>query len=261
MITLKTSREIALMEEGGQVLGRILEELLNLAQPGVKLTEIETRAEELIQQKGGTPSFKTVEGYNWATCLCVNQMVVHGIPTEYPLKEGDLLTVDIGMLYRGWHTDTAWTKIIRCQASDAGHQADDEKEQFLKIGEEALQKAVSSSQVGNRVGQISSVIQSTVESAGYQIVKSLVGHGIGNKLHEPPQIPGFLKGRLEDTPLVEPGMTLAIEVIYAMGSGAIIYENDDGWTLSTRDRSLAAVFEHTIAATSSGPVVLTKPRI
>ena len=245
----KTQTEIASMKEGGKRLGNILQKLLDAAHVGVSLHAIEAMADDLITKAGGTASFKTVKGYRWATCLCVNEVVVHGIPTAYELKDSDVLTIDVGMMYEGLHTDTAWTKIISRQQ---------EKEKFLKIGEEALWNAVDPARVGNRIGHISRTIQTIIEGAGYSIVTSLVGHGVGRELHEPPQIPGFLKGTIENTMLLEEGMTIAIEVIYAMGGGAIVYDNADGWTLATRDRSLSAVFEHSIAITRDGPLILTK---
>lgn len=247
-------KKLAAMREGGQKLARILEDLLTRADAGVTLLSLEERAQKLIEDTGGSPSFQTVKGYKWATCLCVNEVVVHGIPSEYLLKDGDLLTIDIGLLYKGFHTDTAWTKVIRHQTSDIRRQT----EKFLKIGEEALYKAIAQARLGNRVGHISKVIQEAIEGAGYSIVKSLVGHGVGRRLHEVPQIPGFLTGDIDNTLPLVPGMTIAIEVIYAQGDGRVVYDNDDGWSIATADRSLSAVFEHTLVITAKEPVVLTK---
>lgn len=252
----KTQTEIASMKEGGKRLGNILQKLLDAEHVGVSLHALEVMADDLITKAGGAASFKTVKGYRWATCLCVNEVVVHGIPTAYELKDGDVLTIDIGMIYEGFHTDTAWTKEVKNQNSKV--KSSEEKEKFLKTGEEALWKAINQARVGNRIGHISRTIQTIIEGAGYSIVKTLVGHGVGRELHEPPQIPGFLKGTIEDSMLLEEGMTIAIEVIYAMGGGAIVYDNADGWTLATRDRSLSAVFEHSIAITRDGPLILTK---
>lgn len=250
MITPKTPEEIAIMAEGGAKLGAILQKLLDKAQPGVMLMDIEMLADQLIRQEGGEASFKTVKGYKWATCLCVNDVVVHGIPTEYVLKDGDFLTIDVGMLYKGFHTDTAWTKCIGSQ--------NEETRKFFETGEDALWKAIAQARVGNRIGHISQTIQKIVEGAGYGIVKTLVGHGVGRELHEAPQIPGFLKGPIEATPEIVKDMTIAVEVIYAMGSGAVLYSNDDGWSIGMRDGSLASVFEHSLAITAHDPLVLTK---
>lgn len=250
MIHIKTPEEINLMREGGKKLGLILEDLLAFSQEGVVLTDVERHANELIDTSGGAASFKTVRGYKWATCLNVNEVVVHGIPTQYVLKGGDILTIDIGLLYKGFHTDTAGTKIIGSSKKN---------EEFLNTGRLALERAIGQAKAGNRIGNISKVVQETIEGAGYSVVKTLVGHGIGRELHEEPQIPNFLKGAIEHTLPLQEGMTLAIEPIYAMGRGEIVYENTDGWTLATRDRSLTSVFEHTLAITGDGPVVLTKP--
>jgi methionyl aminopeptidase len=248
MIHIKTPEEIIIMREGGKKLGTILEDLLAFSQPGVVLMDIEKRACELIEKSGASASFKTVPGYSWATCLNVNEVVVHGIPTSYALRDGDVLTIDIGLLYKGFHTDTAGTKIIGSSKKN---------EEFLRIGKLALERAIEQARIGNRIGDISKVVQETIEGAGYSIVKSLVGHGIGRDLHEEPQIPNYLRGAIENTLPLKEGMTIAIEPIYAAGHGEIIYENTDGWTLATRDRSLTSVFEHTLAITAKGPCVLT----
>jgi methionyl aminopeptidase len=253
MNSSKTSEKLIAMREGGQKLARILEDLLARADRGVTLLFLEERAQKLIKDTGGSPSFQTVSGYTRATCLCVNEVVVHGVPSPYVLQEGDLLTIDVGLLYKGFHTDTAWTKII-----GEGKAEGIEKEKFLKVGEEALWKAIKEARPGNRVGHISQTIQRIIEKAGYSIVKSLVGHGVGRQLHEEPQVPGFLRGDIAGTALLTPGMTIAVEVIYAQGDGRVIYENDDGWSIATRDQSLSAVFEHTIAITESEPIVLTQ---
>ncbi|MBI3576431.1 type I methionyl aminopeptidase [Candidatus Gottesmanbacteria bacterium] len=258
MNAVKTSDELVMMREGGQKLGRILEQLLNLAIPGGNLLHIESEAQRLIKEAGGTPSFQTVAGYEWATCLCINEAVVHGVPKDYILKAGDVLTIDVGILYKGFHTDTAWTKLIQNSNPPAGGQNYEEKEKFLKIGEEALWKAIAQVKAGNRVGHISKVIQEAIEGAGYGIVRTLVGHGVGIELHEAPQIPGYLRIPIEETLELLAGMTIAVEIIYAMGSGAVEYPNDDGWTIATKDRSLSAVFEHTVAITAGEPELLTK---
>lgn len=256
MIHLKTREEIAVMHEGGRKLGVILEDLLAYSTPGVVLMDIEKRACELVEKAEVIASFKTVPGYKWATCLNVNEVVVHGIPTNYVLRDGDILTIDMGVLYKGFHTDMAGTKIVQSEKFKV--KSYEEKERFLKAGQLALERAIETAKVGNRIGHISKVVQETIEGAGYSIVKSLVGHGIGRELHEEPQIPNYLKGAIENTLPLQEGMTIAIEPIYAEGSGEIVYENTDGWTMATRDRSLTSVFEHTLAITSNGPCVLTK---
>ena len=254
MIHRKTKEEIAVMFEGGQKLGTILNTLVSFAQPGIKLTEIEKYANDLIDKSGGTASFKTVQGYHWATCLCVNEVVVHGIPTPRILKDGDMLTIDIGLVFGGFHTDTAWSKIVGVDSSPDKQK----KEQFLRVGQEALSRAINLAKIGNHIGDISASTERIIEGAGYGIVKSLVGHGVGHELHEDPQVPNYLRGSIENSYPFQGGETIAIEPIYTMGNSSVVYENDDGWTIATRDRSLAAVFEHSLAVTQDGPLVLTK---
>lgn len=243
------------MTEGGAMLGGILQDLLDMAQPGVALQDIESLAQKRIREAGGTPSFMTVEGYKWATCLCVNDVIVHGIPTERILKEGDVCTIDVGMVYEGFHTDTAWTKVVQ----GTQKAVNGELQTFLDIGKQALREAISQARVGNRVGHISKAIQNTIEGAGYGVVKTLVGHGVGEQLHMPPQIPGILKGPIEKTPEITDGMGLAIEVIYSLGNPAVWYVNDDGWSIATRDGSVSAVFEQTILVRHGSPPAEVTP--
>ncbi len=247
--------KIHAMTEGGQKMGTILKELMDVSKPGVNLLQIEALAQKRIKEAGGVPSFPTVEDYQWATCLCVNEVIVHGIPVDRVLVDGDLFTVDIGMIYKGYHTDTGWTKIV----TDNPETINKKNAEFLRVGEEALWKAIDQARVGNRIGHISKTIGDIVQGAGFGIVKSLVGHGVGTELHEPPQIPGFLRGSVEHTLPLVAGMTIAIEVIYTMGKPEVYYPNDDGWSIATRDGSLTAVFEHTVEVTADQPNVLTKP--
>ncbi len=242
------------MREGGRRLGEILQKLLAFARPGVSLLAIEKYANDLIDASGGTSSFKTVKGYRWATCLCVNEVVVHGIPTPYILRDGDILTIDTGLIFQGLHTDTAWTKIV---GSDDSPEAA-AKRRFLEVGERALQRAIELVKVGTHIGDISESTQAIIEGAGYSIVKSLVGHGVGCDLHEDPQIPNYARGDKKNTYQFRGGETVAIEPIYARGGGAVVYENDDGWTLAMKDRSWAAVFEHSLAILPEETIVLTK---
>jgi methionyl aminopeptidase len=257
MISVKSPKEIAAMREGGKKIWGVLQMLLSESVVGMKLQTIEDHAQEYIKKEGGTPSFSTVRGYSWATCLCVNDQVVHGIPNEYVLQEGDVLTIDIGMVYKGMHTDTAWTKLITSKNEASFTEEYKKKSRFLQVGIEALEKSIGVAQAGNRVGHISQMTEKTITEAGYDVVRSLTGHGVGRKLHEEPLIPEYLDKPIERTPLLTPGMTIAIEVIYAMGKGAIVYANRDGWTLSTKDHSLSAVFERSIAINEGETTVLT----
>jgi methionyl aminopeptidase len=241
------------MIEGGRLLGSILELLLKEVAPGITLAQIEEKANRLIIEAGGQPSFKLVKGYHWATCICINEEVVHGIPTNYIIKDGDIVTIDIGMLYQGYHTDTASTVIAGKLRNDNHKTVSD----FLASGQKALARAIKAATPGHRIWDISRSMEEVIRSGGYEPVRSLVGHGIGRELHEAPQIPCFTKGSRERTLKLETGMALAIEVIYAQGCGEVVYGNDDGWTIATRDGSLSAVFEHTIIV-GEVPKVLTK---
>ncbi|EKD67391.1 MAG: hypothetical protein ACD_48C00435G0005 [uncultured bacterium] len=250
MNIIKTPEEINSMRAGGKKLGTILKELLFMSTVGVNLLDLEKHAKKRVQEEGGQPSFTTVEGYPFVTCLCINEEVVHGMPRNDSLCDGDILTIDIGMIYQGLHTDTASSICIGMK--------DDKKELFLKTGEIALEKAIEAAIAGNRVGDISYAIQTTIEAAGYHVVADLTGHGVGRVLHEEPMIPEYVRGDIARTSLLSSGMTLAIEVIYAMGKGSICYKSDDGWTLESKDRSLTATFEHTIAIGEQKSDVLTE---
>lgn len=256
MVTIKNKAEIKIIEEGGRLLGNILSALLQKAHPGIYTQDLDKIAHGLIKKTGGTPSFKTVNGYQWSTCMSVNDEVVHGIPDDL-LKNGDILCIDIGLLYKGFHSDCAWTIKIKDKKGELSNSREKEIDKFLATGREALDKAIKKAKEGNRVGHISKTIQETIEGRGYSIVKSLVGHGVGKRLHEDPQIPGFLDRDILDTPLLKEGMTLAIEVIYNEGNDEVVYKNSDGWTIVTADGSLSAVFEHTIVITNKGPKILT----
>lgn len=253
MIHKKTPQEIEIMRDGGKRLGNVLQQLLEIAQPGVSLVEIDKKASELIASYDAVPSFTTVKGYKWPTCLCVNENVVHCIPTKRILQDGDVLTIDVGLIYKGFHTDTAWTKIVGTDTS----AEKESKEKFLQVGQQALSEAIKLATIGTHIGSISASTQQIIESAGYSIIKSLVGHGVGKELHEDPQVPNYVRGDYRNTYQFAGGETIAIEPIYVMGKPNVVYENSDGWTIATRDRSLAAVFEHSIAITENGPIVLT----
>lgn len=263
-MTIKTQSEIKIIAQGGKLLANILSALLKKAKAGVYTKDLDIMAQNLINKTGGTASFTTVNGYKWATCMCVNDEVVHGIPDDL-LKEGDILCIDIGLLYKGFHTDTAWTIPIKNPKSLPGRQTgkiqnpkEKKIDKFLFAGRVALNKAIKEARAGNRVGHISKAIQETIENNGYSVVRSLVGHGIGRNLHEDPQIPGFVDRPLLDTPKLVEGMTLAIEVIYNEGKPEVVYKNNDGWTIVTKDGSLSAVFEHTILVRKEMPLILTK---
>jgi len=246
MIPIKTAKEIGLMREGGRKLAGVLDQVLRAVKPGVSLKELDQLAESLVKKQGGKPSFKMVKGYHWATCININQGVVHGVPGNYRLRNGDFVSVDIGMFYKGLHTDMARTIPVQTK-----------NDIFLKTGEKALKKAIKATKPGNRVGHISKAIEKEIKKAGFSPVKALTGHGVGKKLHEDPQIPCFLKGKIERTSQLKLGMTLAIEVIYTQGKPDVVLA-PDGWTVKTADGKLAGLFEDTVVVTAKGGKVLTK---
>src|SRR3989339_266632 len=250
MVNLKTDNEIEVMAEGGRRLKLVVKDLLPLIKPGISTKEIDDKAEELIHAQGGKSSFKTVSGYSFSTCTPINEQIVHTKPSSRTLKEGDVLTLDIGMLYKGWHTDYATTKVV------SGQNKDVIINRFLKIGEETLYQAIKEAKIGNRIGEISEVIEKNITNNGYFIIKELTGHGIGKKLHEDPFVFGFVDKPIEKTLLINKGLVIAIEIIYGMGTGEMIYEKDN-WSIITKDQSVSACFEHTIAVTDQGPVILT----
>ena len=246
------------MEEGGKILSEVLWEVLDEIKPGVSEIELDRLAEDLIFKKGAYPAFKKVEGYSHATCISTNSVVVHGIPTDYRLKEGDIVGVDCGILYKGFNTDMSETiRVSTNNRQQLTAKKEDKIGKFLETGKKALTLAIKQAVVGNRIGHISKAIQDTVEEGGYSVVRSLIGHGIGRKLHEEPEIPGFLDKKIENTPRLSQNMTIAIEVIYNMGKPDVVYSEGDNWTIKTEEGSLSGLFERTVAITKNGPKILT----
>lgn len=250
MINLKTLKEIETMKEGGRRLRKVVEKLRQKIRVGITTATVDQEAERLIKEQGGTASFKKVKGYHFATCLPINEQVVHTPPSKRRLKEGDLLTVDIGMYYKGFHTDYADTMVI-------GGQLSDRTKKFLETGRRALYKAIEATRGGHRLGKVSLAIERQIYSHGYFILKQLTGHGIGRKLHEDPYVFGFLDGPIDKTPLIRAGLVIAIEVIYSMGTEEIVHEVDNRWSVVTADHSLSACFEHTVAITDKDTFILT----
>jgi len=249
MITIKSSKEIQVMAEGGAKLGRIKKSLANAVKVGARASEVEELAMNLIKQEGAEASFNKVPGYYWATCVNVNAGLVHGIPTKDVIfKKGDVVSIDVGLFYKGFHTDTSITVGIDLSPQD---------QSFLNVGAETLQKALKVVKEGNHVFDISKIIQENIEAAGYSVVKALVGHGVGKELHEDPQIPCFVPGRIEDSPVIKKGMVFAVEVMYAAGSDKVEVL-EDGWTIAMRDGKISGLFEDSIAVTERGSEVLTR---
>lgn len=259
MIDIKKKNEIEIMKTGGHMLAEVLSAVMDAIKPGVTELELDQLAERLIREKGGEPGFKKVKGYHHTICMSTNDVVVHGIPGGYAFQEGDVVGVDCGVYYKGFHTDAAET--IRVSAPRTRNQesrtAKDDIDRFLEVGKIALNEGIAQAIVGNRVGHISQVIQAIVEKEnGYSIVRSLIGHGVGRELHEEPEVPGYLVGKIEKTPLLQAGMTIAVEVIYNLGKKDVSLDSD-GWTIRTSDGSVAGLFERTIVITENGPIILT----
>lgn len=251
MIPIKKPKEIEIMKKAGKMLAEVLYEVVSHAKPGVTELELDQLAEKLIIQKGGEPGFKKVEGYRHTICVATNEVVVHGIPGKYVLKDGDIIGIDCGVFLDGFHTDMAETVLV-------GKKKDPKVITFLQTGKKALLAGIAQVKPGNNVGHISHAIQDIVEGQGYSVVRSLVGHGVGRELHEDPEVPGYLEGKIERTPALIPGMTIAVEVIYNMGSPEVIYDGRDDWTIATEDGSLGGLFERTVLVTKTGHEVITE---
>lgn len=254
MVNLKTPAEMEIMRRGGRIAAQVRDEVLACARVGMTTLALDALAEQKILSFGAQPSFKGYRGYPFATCLNVNEGVVHGLPTAYRLKGGDLLSLDLGVYYQGFHSDTAATVVVG--AEPLSPEAREKREAFLAAGRKALAVAVAQLKGGGRLGDVSAAMQETIEAAGLNVVRDLVGHGIGRQLHEDPVVPCV--GRRGQGLRLEVGMVLALEVIYTQGRWAW-RTAADGWTIVTADGRWGGLFEQTVALTASGPIVLTAP--
>ncbi len=246
MIYYKTREEVAVMKEGAEILGRAHGEVAKRVQPGVKTEELDRIAEEYIRDHGGIPSFKNYNGFPAALCISVNENVVHGFPGAYELREGDIISVDCGVYYKDFHTDSAYTYPVGTVS--------DEVIQLLKVTKESLYKGIEQAVVGQRIGDIAFAVQDHVEKYGYGIVRELVGHGVGKHLHEGPEVPNYGK-RGRGTKLQD-GLVIAIEPMVNLGTRNVVQESD-GWTIRTVDRKPSAHYEHTVAIFKEGTEVVT----
>lgn len=244
-----------MMQKGGKILGQILKQLAQEVYPGQTTVALNNLAEKLIAQAGGTPSFKgytpfgTGQAYPNALCCSINDEVVHGIPKKHRcLKSGDIISLDLGFYYQGWHTDSAITLGVGKISPQA--------EQLIRVTYEALQRGIRQVKPGATIGDIGAAIQSYIESNGYSVVKSLVGHGIGREVHESPRVPNF--GQKRQGAKLTAGNVIAIEPMVNLGQEEVITAAD-GWTVKTSDHSLSAHFEHTVAVTKIGYLILTLP--
>lgn len=246
MIYLKTDEEIELMRESNRLVGMTHGELSKHIRPGITTLQLDKIADEFIRDHGAVPSFLGYGGFPNSICTSVNEHVVHGIPNNTPLQEGDIISVDCGTLKNGFNGDSAYTFCV-------GEVADDVKD-LLRVTRESLYLGIEQAKEGNRIGDIGYAIQSYCEKLGYTIVRELVGHGIGKDMHEAPEVPNY--GRRGTGPLIKNGMCIAIEPMINMGSKNVVFEND-GWTVRTKDRKPSAHFEHTVAIRNGKAEILS----
>lgn len=247
MIICKTELEINLMREAGRIVAKTHEQLAKAVQVGITTLELDQIAEQVIRSHGATPSFKGYNGFPGSICASVNDELVHGIPGPRKLQDGDIISIDVGAYYQGYHGDSAWTYRVG--------KTSDQADQLLATTEQALYQAIEQTKPGNRLSDISHAVQAYVESKGFSIVREYVGHGIGSNLHEEPQIPNYgLPGR---GPRLKPGMVLAIEPMVNAGE-RYVKTLHDNWTVVTEDGSICAHFEHTVVITEEGYEILTK---
>lgn len=246
MIYYKTEEEIELIRESADILGRVHGEIASRVNPGIATIELDKMAEEFIRDHGAKPSFKNYNGFPYSLCISMNEQVVHGFPSKTVLKEGDIVSIDCGVYYKGFHSDSAYTYPIGT--------VDKEVEQLLKVTEESLYKGIEMAVAGNRTGDIGYAVQNHVEEYNYGVVRELVGHGVGKFLHEGPEVPNY--GKRGKGVKLKPGMVIAIEPMINLGGKSIVQEAD-GWTIRTVDRKPSAHFEHTVAILSDRTEVLT----
>ncbi|MDZ7798075.1 MAG: type I methionyl aminopeptidase [Patescibacteria group bacterium] len=248
MVIIKTTKEIEIIREGGKILAEVINTLVKKSKPGISTLELDKIADKLMHEKGGQPSFKGYQGFPAAICASLNDEVVHGIPSEDKiLKEGDIFSIDAGMQYKGLYTDMSRTINIGRTSKKA--------KRLVNTTKKALELGLRQIRAGNQIGDISFAIQDYAESNGFGVVRSLVGHGVGKKVHEEPKIPNY--GEKATGPILEEGMVLAIEPMLTAGNYEVSID-EDGWTARTKDGLLSAHFEDTVAVTKNGYSLLTK---
>jgi methionyl aminopeptidase len=246
VIIRKSPREIELMAKAGELVYETIHLIGDHLEPGVTMIELDRIAEEHIRSKGGVPTSKGYKGYPATLCISPNEMIVHGIPTEYAAREGDVISIDLGVTLEGMVADSAFTFPVG--------EISEEAQRLLDACQEALEAGIEKAVAGNHLSDISHAVQAVVESNGFSVVRALVGHGVGREYHEDPQVPNF--GPPGRGPKLTEGMTLAIEPMITAGGPDIVLHSDE-WSISSEDRSLAAHFEHTVAITEGAPRILT----
>ncbi len=247
MMTIKTKEQIEKMKLAGDILAACHREIAKLIRPGITTWEIDQFVEGFLARQGATPEQKGFKGYQYATCASVNDVICHGFPKKEPLRDGDIVTIDMVVNLDGWMADSAWSYAVGNVSPEA--------EKLLKVTKESLYKGIEKAVVGNRIGDISHAIQSYAEAQGFSVVRDFIGHGIGDQMHEEPQVPHY--GPPGRGPRLKEGMVITIEPM--LNAGKYFSKVDlDGWTARTVDGSLSAQYEHTIAITSQGPLILTE---
>ena len=247
MVILKSPEEIEKLRKSNRIVAEVLRDIADRVKPGVTTSELDRVSGELAEKMGAKPAFKGYRGYPYALCTSVNAEVVHGMPSDRRLKEGDILSIDFGVDYKGYFGDAAVTVPVGSVSDDALR--------LMRVTEESLYKAIEAAKVGNRLGDISGAVQSHVETAGYAVVRDFVGHGIGRMLHEEPQVPNYgIRGRGIE---LKAGMVLAIEPMVNEGTYKVRVLSN-GWTVVTQDGKLSAHFEHSVAITQNGPEILSR---
>jgi methionyl aminopeptidase len=247
MIILKTLSQIDGIRRSCKIVAYVLRELKKAVEPGITTMFLNRMAEDLCFQKGGTPGFKGYQGFPYSICSSRNEEIVHGLPSEIPLRNGDIISIDFGVIYKGWYGDAAFTTGVGVVTSDI--------ELLMNVGLGCLNAGINNAQIFNRIGDISHAVQAHAEGNGYGIVREFVGHGVGRNLHEEPQIPNY--GNASTGYMLRPGMVIAIEPMITVGDPAV-KQLADGWTNITADGELAVHFEHTVAILPEGPEILTK---
>nr|WP_145405659.1 type I methionyl aminopeptidase [Paenibacillus xylanexedens] len=246
MIIIKTNEQIEHMRKAGEILAACHREIAKMIRPGITTQEIDQFAEAFMKKHGATPEQKGYNGYPYATCASVNDVICHGFPGKYVLKDGDIVTIDMVVNLNGWLADSAWSYAVGNVSPEAQH--------LLDVTKNALYKGIELAVVGNRIGDISNAIQVYAEGEGLSVVREFIGHGIGEKMHEEPQVPHY--GPPHRGPRLKEGMVITIEPMLNIGTFRSKLDSD-GWTARTLDGSLSAQYEHTIAITAEGPVILT----
>lgn len=248
MIIIKSKEEIEIIRQSGKITALALQEVLKHVRHGVTTAELDRIAEESILKSGGKPAFKGYRGYPATLTVSINEEVVHGIPGKRKLGRGDIVSLDLGVILKGYYSDSAVTAAVG--------EVSVEKKKLMEVSREALYEGIKKARAGNRLSDISNVIQQYVEKNGFSVVRKLVGHGIGTQMHEEPHIPNF--GEAGFGPVLQPGMVFAIEPMVNIG-GHEVFEKEDNWTFVTEDGSCSAHFEHTVAITEGEPDILTLP--